>query len=230
MLDSDEQIISEEFVALTVTPAEIDSLWADGWRHFGTQFFRYNIGFLDLDVRRVIPLRIRLADLSFTKSQRRTLRKNEDLVCEIIPVNIDLACEMLFHRHKRRFDHAIPNSIFDFVSQDPQCPCEAFQLSVYEDGRLLAASFFDVGETAVSGIYAIFEPTETARGLGIFTLLKEIEFARANGKKLYYLGYCYEGESFYDYKKRFRATEAFDWKGSWNALGEMAKEVDAGEY
>jgi arginyl-tRNA--protein-N-Asp/Glu arginylyltransferase len=46
-------------------------------------------------------------------------------------------------------------------------------------------------------------------------MLKEIEFAISNGKEFYYQGYAYEGESFYDYKKRFRVTESFDWKGNW---------------
>jgi len=89
-------------------------------------------------------------------------------------------------------------------------------LGGYEvNGELLAASFFDVGECSVSSIYGIFEPTETARGLGILTMLKEIEFALGQGKELYYHGYAYEGESFYDYKKRFSALEEFDWEGNW---------------
>jgi arginine-tRNA-protein transferase len=46
-------------------------------------------------------------------------------------------------------------------------------------------------------------------------MLKEIEFATDAGKELYYQGYSYDGPSFYDYKKRFRGTESFDWKGSW---------------
>ena len=61
----------------------------------------------------------------------------------------------------------------------------------------------------------MFDPDLSSRSLGIFTMLKEIEFAMANGKELYYQGYSYEGESFYDYKKRFRATERFDWRGNW---------------
>ena len=80
---------------------------------------------------------------------------------------------------------------------------------------LLATSFFDVGSTAVSGIYAVFEPAKPSRSLGIFTMLKESQFARQSGMQFYYQGYCYSGESFYDYKKRFRGTEAFDWSGNW---------------
>ena len=54
-------------------------------------------------------------------------------------------------------------------------------------------------------------------------MLKEIEYAMDNDKEFYYQGYAYEGESFYDYKKRFRGSEVFDWKRSWVALGESIR-------
>ena len=92
-----------------------------------------------------------------------------------------------------------------------------FEVSVRRNGELLAASFFDVGRTSVSSIYGIFDPEERTRSLGIFTMLKEIEFTRETGRTLYYHGYAYEGESYYDYKKRFGAIEVFDWNGNWSA-------------
>jgi arginine-tRNA-protein transferase len=125
----------------------------------------------------------------------------------------------MFQRHKRRFKQGVPDAIYDFVSHDPaNIPCKTMELAVYEGEQLLAVSYFDVGETTTSGIYAIFEPSESSRSLGIFTMLKEIEFSIENGKEFYYQGYAYEGESFYDYKKRFSGTEVFDWCGSWEPL------------
>ena len=46
-------------------------------------------------------------------------------------------------------------------------------------------------------------------------MIKEIEYAIENDKTFYYHGYAYEGESFYDYKKRFSGLEQFDWKDEW---------------
>ncbi|MGH7784954.1 MAG: arginine-tRNA-protein transferase, partial [Candidatus Binatia bacterium] len=140
----------------------------------------------------------------------------------IRPIRITDAVERLFDTHKIRFDHAIPNSIRDFISNEPaDVPCEAFEVCVFDDETLVAASYVDIGANSTSGIYAMFEPRESRRGLGIFTMLKEIEFARQAGKEFYYQGYCYEGESFYDYKKRFRGTEGYDWAGQWQSLSVM---------
>lgn len=206
-------LINQEFFAEIVTPQQLDLLLADGWRHFGTHFFRYNFGVYEFEIRAVIPLRIRLADFCFSKSQRRVLRKNIDLNTAIRPVHITPEKELLFDRHKMRFKFGIPDTIYDFISVNS--PCETVEINASLNDSVLAVSFLDVGSDSVSSVYAMFEPAESSRSLGIFTLLKEIEFAREEDKEYFYLGYSYEGQSFYDYKKRFAATEMYDWQGNW---------------
>ena len=213
--------INEEFDTLKVSPKHLDTLLANGWRHFGTQFFRYNLSFYNGRICQVFPLRIRLADFSVSKNKRRVIAKNQDLQVIIRPVEINEEKEELFERHKYRFSRNIPFSIYDFLSFDAKSvPCEALEVGVYDRGSLVAASFFDVGESAISSIYAMFAPAEKSRSLGIFTMLLEIDFARKHGKDFYYQGYCYDENSFYDYKKRFRAIEKFDWKGKWESFKE----------
>lgn len=216
MLDLETVFINEEFYAEKVAAVSLDKLLASGWRHFGTHFFRYNLGFYEFDIRRVIPLRIKLSDFSFSKSQRRTFQKNLDLKTVIRPIEITVATANLFERHRSRFKRDMPDSIHDFLSLTPATtPCDAMEVGVYDEAGLMAVSYFDVGREAISSIYAMFEPRESRRRLGIFTMLKEIEFALETGKTYFYLGYCYEGHSFYDYKKRFRALERFDWDRGW---------------
>jgi arginine-tRNA-protein transferase len=213
--------INEEFYSQEVSPVVMDELWAEGWRHFGTHFFRYSLGFYEAEIRRVFPLRIRLADFSFSKSQRRVLKKNQDLRTIIRPVEITTEKELLFELHKQRFKRDAPFSLYDFLSFHPaKVPCEALEISVYRESELVAASFFDVGERATSSIYAMFAPEESARSLGIYTMLLEIDWAWENEKEFFYQGYSYEGNSFYDYKKRFRALEKYDWQGNWGSFKE----------
>ena len=221
IFDGDITFINEEFHSDRIDPSQLDELLAHGWRHFGTQFFRYSLGVYEFDIRRVIPLRIRLDRFSPSKSQRRILNRNRDVSVEIRPTNITDEAMHLFHCHKRRFNFGVPDSIYDFLSAEPaSVPCEGREVAVSLDGRLVAVSYFDVGEHSVSAIYGMFDPEFPRRSLGIFTMLKEIEYARSRGKDLYYQGYAYEGNSFYDYKKRFRGTESFDWNGNWFAAGE----------
>lgn len=223
MNDPDIHLINEEFRSSAVTPEQMDTLLAGGWRHFGTKFYRYSLNIYRDRIVRVMPLRVRLADFRLSKSQRRILRRNDDLVCEVAPVEITDETHALFAAHKQRFASDIPPSIYTFLSTDPAVvPCPALAVTVRSGERLVAASFFDIGSESISSIYGIFDPRETSRSLGIFTMLKEIEWAIAGGRKYYYPGYAYDGESFYDYKKRFTALERFDWYGNWVDYTELA--------
>jgi leucyl-tRNA---protein transferase len=213
--------INEEFYASQVSPEQTDQLLAAGWRHFGRHFYRYNLGLYNFEIRAVYPLRVNLEKFSFSKSQRRVLNKNRDLRSLVRPIEITPEKEALFRRHISRFKDGVPDSLDDFLSEKPAIvPCEALEAGVYEDQKLLAVSFFDVGRESVSSIYGMFDPSVTTRSLGILTMLYEIKYAQETGKKFYYHGYAYEGNSFYDYKKRFRALEKFDWNGRWEDFRE----------
>jgi leucyl-tRNA---protein transferase len=218
--DSDLIFINEVFEADAVTPAQLDLLLAMGWRHFGTRFFRYSLNLYRGEIVRVEPLRVRLSEFQVSRSQRRVLNRNHDLTVAFEPAAIDDETVELFHRHKQRFDHAVPESIYDFLSNEPaSVPTDCLRITARDGkGRLLAVSFFDVGETSTSAIYGCFDPDETHRSLGIFTMLKVIEFTASKGMTFYYHGYSYDARSFYDYKKRFSGTEVFDWEGNWKKL------------
>lgn len=209
----------DEFGRLEVAPPGLmDHLWACGWRHFGATFFRYNRT-VDADGRAsaIMPLRIPLATFALSKSQRRTLGRNRDLQVAVLPAVVDDEREALFHKHRIRFTSNVPDSLRDFMaSPEPHhrpCRCVAVELRL--DGRLLAVSYLDVDQISVSSVYAIFDPAESRRGLGILTLLEEIRWARAQGKRWLYPGYCTEEPGAYDYKKSFRPIERFDWKENW---------------
>lgn len=213
---SEFDLINEAFFAESVTPLQLDFLLAEGWRHFGKHFYRYNVGIYQDELRRVHPLRIRLNEFSPSKSKKRIRRKNSDLAFAIRPATIDVIKMQLFERHASRFKSSVPSSIYTFLDKNPATtPCETYEICVFAEEKLAAVSFFDIGATAISSIYAMFEPEMSKRSLGILTILLEIEFGLQLGKTHYYLGYSYEGESFYDYKKGFAATETYDWKGEW---------------
>ncbi len=225
-------LINEEFYTPLVSPHQLDMLLANGWRHFGEHFFRYNIGLHENELRRVLPLRICLKDFKISKSQRRITKKNQDLQIVIRPIEITPEKEILFEKHKQRFKYGVPDSLYDFLSFAPaNVPCEALEVCIYARENLLAASFFDVGAAAISAVYAMFDTQESPRSLGIFTMLLTIDYALKNGKTFYYPGYAYEGSSFYDYKKCFSALEKFNWSGNWENFIEVISDnggVDAG--
>lgn len=201
------------------TPAMMDAFWADGWRHFGEKFFRDMFSVVGNRFYLVVPLRIDVERCEFSKSQSRVLRKNSDVQVVIDHAHITAEKQHLFNAHKERFRDNVPDTLRDFLSSVPSLvPCSTHECSVYENGALVAVSFFDVGATACSSVYGVFHPLVSRRSLGIFTLLQEILYTREMGKKYLYLGYAHREVSHYDYKKQFNATEFYNWQGAWLPL------------
>ena len=210
--------LDEYFFAREVTPEQMDDWWKHGWRHFGMFFFRYARLAKSNGHYHVRPLRLKLTNFSLSTSQKRVLKKNQDLRLEIREASIDAAKEALFERHKTRFADNVPDSIYDFFTPHPALiPCPTKEICLWQEERLLAASFLDIGAQATSSVYSIYEPTETNRSLGIYLILLSIAYSRELGMQYYYPGYAYQEASHYDYKKRFSGLEQFDWQ-RWNSI------------
>ncbi len=213
--------IQDTRTLLFAPPALMDSLWAGGWRHFGREFFRYSLTLSDTGALQIIqPLRMELAAFRPSKSQRRVQRKNAGAGIRIVPATVDGEREEMFLRHRERFITNIPDSLRTFMPEKTPAsiPCECVSAEIRVDNRLIAVSYLDVGETAVSSVYAMFDPNEAWRSLGTLTLLAEIEWATARGMKWLYPGYATVQPSHYDYKKAFRPLTYFDWRGNWLPL------------
>jgi leucyl-tRNA---protein transferase len=196
----------------------MDALWASGWRHFGPLFFRRYLMEYGGQIKSVQPLRIALDRVRLSKSQRRVLRRNQDLRYAVAPTVVDDEQHGLFAAHVRRFRVNVPPSLESFLGAEPGAvPCPNVTLQVRRDEKLVAASYLDVGEKAVSSVYATFDPEQSSRSLGILTMLKEMEYATARDFVWYYPGYACHEPSPYDYKKQFAGTEWYDWH-SWRPL------------
>lgn len=213
------QPILEQNEMEAISEKLLDIRFVTGWRHFGTKFFRYNFALHAGVLCGVVPLRLRLEQFRPSKSQRRILRRNADLSTRWIPTRHRPEYDRIFERHRARFSENVPDSLRDFLSDQPgDVPCANHALEVRRDGELIAVSFLDLGGQSASSVYAAFDPDHADRSLGILTLLLEIAYARQLGKKFHYLGYAYTVPSVYDYKKRFAGVEGYDWDNRWTPL------------
>lgn len=211
-------MLNQHFYQENISPEYLDFLLSQGWRHFGTYFFRYESSYLESENEylpvKVIPLRIFLPNFKFSKSQRKILRKNEQFSIKRQLVKLTSEKHLLFEKHALRFsEHSRPMSLYNFLSKTPDItPLPTYNLEVWDKEKLIACSFVDITPQAFSSIYAMFDTDYSEYSLGIFTLLQEIQWAKELDKKYLYLGYAYDKSSFYDYKKRFSALESYQWQ------------------
>jgi arginine-tRNA-protein transferase len=204
------------FLCLEASAEEMDRFWAEGWRHFGILFFRYRYAVHGNKLFTVLPLRLDITRFKLTRSLKRVLAINRDVTKTIRPASIDRTKEKLFLKHRRRFKENVPASLNDFMSPVPaSVPCRNLELCIYLDDKLLGVTFLDIGRTATSAVYAIFDPAEARRSLGILMMLHSIDFSCGEGFRYYYPGYAYREPYTYDYKKRFVGLEYLNWNAGW---------------
>jgi arginine-tRNA-protein transferase len=138
------------------------------------------------------------------------------------PLRISDKHEALFEKHASRFQHNRPLSIYGFFSAwSHLMPCSGAQIEVFKDGKLLAVSYFHIGAESVAGNYCIYDPEESERSLGTFTMLLELQMSIRMGKRFYYPGFVYDLPSEFDYKLNFNNMEYFDWWGNWYPLDRL---------
>jgi leucyl-tRNA---protein transferase len=211
-------MLNQAFECQLVSASELDQILAQGWRHFGTYFFRYSSLRWATQVLHVQPLRMRLENFIPNRSQKRIWQRNQDLITTVETARVLPEYKALFDLHKVRFFENIPDQLEDYLGDRPErFPCDTRVIRVLLDNELVAAHFIDIGEHSLSSVYSVYNPKYGGRSLGIFTILKAIKYAQDLGKRWYYLGFATREPSHYDYKKQFAALEFFNWQ-TWQPL------------
>jgi arginine-tRNA-protein transferase len=196
-------------------PDIFDEMMFFAYRRFGNFYIRWFEDETSGKLMNILPVRINVAEFSPSKSQQKILRKNTEcfeIRCEKTVLNEEL--DEIFFLHREKFTDNQPPSLDYYVGEEARkrmpVIVENLTFRVLDGAKTVAASFLDVGAKAASALYGMNLPEYNQYSLGIFTILTEINYCKTNGIDYYYLGYVHEGNSFYDYKKKFAGTEYFD--------------------
>ena len=153
-----------------------------------------------------------------SRSQRRVRRRNNDVRLEIGRAvysddKRDLLERYLAGRHEGPMTaEAEPTREFMFGS-----PFDTLGFSYFVDDRLVGYGLVDETPNVVSSLYFFFDPDESARSLGIYSALCEIDYAAQRGRQWYHPGFYVEGCRTMTYKRQFRPNEIMGQKG-WRPL------------
>ena len=123
----------------------------------------------------------------------------------------------MYQRYQRDWHHTeAPDDLqmlADFLYTSP-VPSLEFTYRA-PGGKLLAVGICDRCGEALSSVYFFFDPSQRARGLGIFGALCELDFALRECIAYYYLGYWVRGARKMSYKSAFRPNEILCPDGQW---------------
>ncbi|KFI34104.1 arginyl-tRNA--protein transferase [Haematobacter missouriensis] len=172
--------------------------------------------------------RIRVADFTPSKSQKRALRRNADLRREATSPWATEEQFALFRRYldSRHSDGGMADmDVLEFAAMIEETPIRSRLVEYSADPepgerrrRLTAVCLTDILDDGVSMVYSFYEPTRISDSLGTFVILDHVEIAREAGLPYVYLGYWVPGSRKMGYKANFDALEVYI-GGRWQPIG-----------
>jgi len=196
--------VSYSFDLEKINPAFYEQLMRIGFRRSGHTFYKNNCpGCNDC-----IPIRIPVDAFKPSKSQRRNLRKNEDIVIQRTPVKMEMEAFELYKHYVTKWHKTdTPPELEEFYNFLVVTPLETQMLKFFYQNELVGISWVDILPRSLSSVYFAFNPDFAKRGPGIFSLLKEIELCKQLRKKWLYLGFWVKGSPNMSYKSQYHPHE-----------------------
>jgi arginine-tRNA-protein transferase len=160
--------------------------------------------------RACTPCRIDVERFTPDRSQRRCLKRNEDLQVIESMAGYNAERHALYERYLRQrhpgggMDEADASDFRRFLTA-PWSP--TMFLEFRQGPRLLGVAVTDVCQQGLSAVYTFYEPEETARSLGTFSILQQVALAKRRGLPWIYLGFWIAGHPKMDYKRKFRPMQ-----------------------
>ena len=187
-----------------LTGEEADLSFARGERRVGPMLYRTACP----ECSACTPIRIPTARLEHSRSLRKVWKRNQDLQIQCGPAAFSGERLELFNRH--RLERSLSTEPLDPQSYRAWflTTClETTEIRYLDGGRLVGLSILDIGATAASSVYHCFDPTQSERSLGTFSVLAEAAWCQERGLDWYYLGLYVAECRHLVYKARFKPHE-----------------------
>ncbi|MDW5317821.1 arginyltransferase [Rhizobium sp. PL01] len=170
--------------------------------------------------RACVSVRIIAGEFAPTRSMRRILALNSDVVSTEYPAEPSSEQYSLFRRyldHRHQKGGMSDMSVLDYAMmvEDTHVNTKIieYRLKVEGDGiglakgPLISAALTDKMGDGLSMVYSYFDPDLADRSLGTFMILDHIRKVKERGLPHVYLGYWVKGSRKMDYKTKFLPQE-----------------------
>ena len=177
-----------------------------GYRRSGAHLYRPDCDFCSA----CISCRIPIDQFEFNRVQRKIWNNNKDL--QVIERN-DLTCEESYSLYERYINtrHAdgdmYPATPEQFEAFIKTKTVDTRFFMFYQESRLITVSVTDILDHGLSAVYTFFDPAESKRSLGIYSILHQINMANTLKLPHVFLGYWVKNCQKMEYKCKFRPLE-----------------------
>ena len=167
-----------------------------------------------------VPVRLPVAELQPTRSQRRAIKRHEHLQVRELPLVFIDEHYALYNRYQqsRHRGGGMDDDSHDQYAQFLlQSRVDTRLIEFSDDDCLRMVSLIDVLDDGLSSVYTFFEPDDAGSSYGTYNILWQARQCQALGLPYLYLGYWIAESRKMAYKSAFRPIEGLI-DGQWVPL------------
>jgi arginine-tRNA-protein transferase len=185
-----------------LTPQELDAYLERGWFRMRQNIFTTNFVHFKDQFYSALWLRVSLADLMHDSNRDKLFRQNAIFRTEIRPASVTAEKEELYTRYREQISFEPMASLTQLLYGDlPSISIyNTFEVAVYDEDKLIAIGFFDIGGVSAAGIVSVYDPAYKKYSLGKYIVYSKMEYCRKRSLQYFYPGYFVPGYKAFDYK------------------------------
>jgi arginine-tRNA-protein transferase len=184
--------------------------------------------------RACVSVRVVAEDFQPTRSMRRIMDRNSDLIAEMrvaVPTSEQYSVFRSYLDSRHRDGGMVDMTVLDYAMMVEDSHVQtrmveyrrplgdaAAAADTHAPGELVAVALTDVLTDGLSMVYSFFDSHHASRSLGTFMILDHIARCRHMGLAYVYLGYWVHGSRKMDYKGRFLPQQRLSPDG-WKLVG-----------
>lgn len=189
-------------IPVSLSTQQLDLFLDQGWFRMGQSIFTTHYLNFNDTLYSALWLRLTLSAYQPDNTQRKICKSNARFQRSIAKAILTEEKEDLFARYKQTVAfNAAPNLQHLLYGNAPDAGIyDTYEVTIHDDGKLIACGFFDLGVDSTAGICCFYDPAYKKYSLGKYLIYLKIDYAIGLGKQYFYPGYFVPGYAFFDYK------------------------------
>lgn len=190
-------------------------LMQEGFRRSGDQVYRPHC----VNCQACHSVRLPLASFEISQSQRRLLKKNK-----AFSINVSGSLSDEYYPLYERYINTLHSDGTMYPANEEQYKSfientisKQLFLEVWHGEKLISVAVTDVLTDSLSAVYTFYDPDYRKHGLGIYSILQQINYGQRLNAKFLYLGYQIDACQKMNYKTKFHPHQRLV-KNQWQII------------